>query len=199
MFKLIKSIFNVFILRVQGAKIGKKVRILGKVNVLCRDGASLKNLIIEDNVEVEGVLYLRVRKSGRIIIEKNVKIATEVWLVTANESELRIRKNAIIGSYCILNGGHGIDIGEDSWLAGFVYLNSSDHKIELGEVIRKQGYIGAKIIIGANNWIGGHAFFNKGVITGEGVVVGAGAVVTKSFNTNSVIVGNPAELLRYRT
>ena len=199
MFKTLKSLFNVFILRMQGAKIGKNVKLFGKVNVLCRDGGSLKNVTIEDGVEVEGVLYLRLRKSGKIVLEENVKSATEVWLVTANEAELRIRKNVIIGSYCILNGGHGIDIGEDSWLAGFVYLNSSDHKIEMGELIRKQGYVGAKITVGANNWIGGHAFINKGITTGEGVVVGAGSIVTKSFDANSIVVGNPAKVLRNRT
>jgi len=198
MYKFLNSLFWNLFLRASGASLGKNVKIWGKLNIRCRDNATLRNLIIEDGVRIEGTLYIRLRRSGKIILGENARVATHVWLVSANEAELRLGKNCIIGSYCILNGGHGINIGDFSWLAGFIYMNSSDHSIKKGILIQKQGYVGAPIVIGRDNWIGGHVFVCKGINTGEGVVIGAGSVVTKNFGDNLVIVGNPARVLRER-
>jgi acetyltransferase-like isoleucine patch superfamily enzyme len=45
--------------------------------------------------------------------------------------------------------------------------------------------------------IGGGAVILPGLTIGEGAMVGAGSVVTKSVPAHSVVVGNPARLLRY--
>ena len=38
----------------------------------------------------------------------------------------------------------------------------------------------------------------KGVKIGDGCVIGAGSIVTKSLPSNSVAVGCPARVIRYR-
>ena len=53
------------------------------------------------------------------------------------------------------------------------------------------------ISIGNNCWIGGNAVINPGVKLGHNVVVGAGSVVTKSFEDNVVIAGNPAKVIQF--
>jgi acetyltransferase-like isoleucine patch superfamily enzyme len=45
--------------------------------------------------------------------------------------------------------------------------------------------------------IGGGAVILPGLTIGEGAMVGAGAVVTKSVPAHSLVVGNPARLLRF--
>ncbi|SNS11434.1 hypothetical protein SAMN04488503_2802 [Humidesulfovibrio mexicanus] len=185
-------------LRLAGAAVGRNLRVQGPLRILLRDGASLKNLHVGDDVTLGGTTYLRMRAGGRVRIGQRVSLGTEVWLVAANAALLELGDDVQVGSYCLLNGGHGLSIGADSWLAGFVYLNSSDHKIEPGRLIREQGYTGAAIAIGPDNWLGGHSFICKGVRTGRGVVVGAGAVVTKSFGDEAIVAGNPARLLRRR-
>ena len=163
-----------------------------------RDGASFKNIKIGDNVTFGGKTYIRLRKEGSIEIGNGCSLGTEVWLVSANVGKLTLGQKVIVGSYCILNGGHGIEIGDSSWIAGFVYLNSSDHLINKNALIQDQGYEGAPIKIGKDNWIGGHSFINKGVSTGMGVVVGAGTIVTKDFPDYAIVVGNPGKIIKYR-
>ena len=45
--------------------------------------------------------------------------------------------------------------------------------------------------------IGANATILCGIIIGEGSMVGAGAVVTKNVPPNSVVVGNPAKVIRF--
>lgn len=55
-----------------------------------------------------------------------------------------------------------------------------------------------KTQIGSDVWIGAGAIIKDGVNIGDGTIVGAGAIVTKSVPPFSIMIGNPARLLRYR-
>jgi carbonic anhydrase/acetyltransferase-like protein (isoleucine patch superfamily) len=52
--------------------------------------------------------------------------------------------------------------------------------------------------IGNDVWIGIGAIVLSGVLVGDGAVIGAGTLVSKSVPPYAVIVGNPAEIVRYR-
>lgn len=192
------SFLMVQYLRLKGAKVGKNCQINGPLEILLRDNARLSNLIIGDNVTFGGKIYIRIRKNGRIVLGNGVRTGTEVWLVAANDAVISVGENSIINSYNILNGGHGITIGANCIFGGFAYLNTSDHGFRKGELILKQGFFGAPIIIGDDVWLGGHVFINKGITIGTGAVIGAGAVVTKDIPSNSIAVGNPAKIIRER-
>jgi acetyltransferase-like isoleucine patch superfamily enzyme len=194
----IRSAYWTFYLRFHNAKVGKNLRVGGPLNILLRDGATLKNLTIGDNVTFDGKTYIRMRKSGKIIIGNGVRLGTETWLVTANDSELSIGENCDFGGYSILNGGHGIHIGAHCISGGFLNVNSSNHKYRKGELIQKQGYYGAPIEIGDDVWLGGHLNILNGVKIGTGAVIGAGSVVTKDISDYKIVAGNPARVIGER-
>ena len=52
------------------------------------------------------------------------------------------------------------------------------------------------IKINKNVWIGANSVILPGVNIGKNCIVGAGSIVTKSFEENSIIGGNPAKLIR---
>ena len=92
-----------------------------------------------------------------------------------------------------------IIIGDDCLIAQNVVIRSDDHRFDdVDRLIRRQGRVGANIRIENDCWIGANAVVLKGVHLGAHCVVGAGAIVTKSFPPYSVIVGNPAKLLKSR-
>lgn len=55
-----------------------------------------------------------------------------------------------------------------------------------------------QIIIGNDVWIGCDVIIMGGVHIGNGAVIGAGAVVAKDVPPYSVVVGNPARVIKYR-
>lgn len=194
----IRSSLVVLWLRMHGAVVGQGVYFGCFPNILLRDGATLHTLTIGDNVVFDARVYIRIRSSGKLIVEDNARICAEVWLVTANSSALRVGPRTVVGPYNILNGGHGLDIGADCLLAGFVYCCSSDHVAKRGKLIREQGFAGAPIVIGDDSWIGGHVAICKGVHMANGSVVGAGAVVTSDTSPYSINAGVPAKKIGER-
>lgn len=59
-----------------------------------------------------------------------------------------------------------------------------------------QKMIVKETIIGENCFIGEKSIILPGVILGNNVIVAAGSVVTKSFDDNVLIGGNPAKIIK---
>lgn len=55
-----------------------------------------------------------------------------------------------------------------------------------------------KTFLGSDVWVGDNAVILAGVRIGNGAVVGAGTIVTKDIPDFSIVIGNPARILRYR-
>ena len=196
---MFRSLFWTLYLRMRGGQVGKGFCVLGNLDILLRDGACFSNIRIGDNVTFGGKVYIRIRKNGKLILGNEVRTGPEVWLVTANDSEFRVGEKSILGSYTIINGGHGITIGSNCIFAAFVYINTSEHGFKKNEFIQNQGFFGASIKIGNDVWIGGHTFINKGVNLGTGSVIGAGSIVFKDVPEYKIVIGNPAKVLKDRT
>ena len=80
----------------------------------------------------------------------------------------------------------GINIGDESYIASGAILFSHDFTRH----IHCQTFIGKRCFIGANSII------MPGVVIGDSVIVGAGAVVTKDVESNCIVAGNPAVVIK---
>lgn len=92
-----------------------------------------------------------------------------------------------------------ITIGDNVMIGPNTVINSGSHKYENPNMlIRDQGHKKAPIIICNDAFIGGNVFILPGVTIGEGAVIGAGSIVTKNVEPNTVVVGNPARIIKRR-
>ena len=80
----------------------------------------------------------------------------------------------------------GVHIGDNSMITGNVIMLAHDHV--RGMVI--------DTYIGSNVFVGGGSIIMPGIRIGNHVIVGAGSVVTKDVPDHSVVVGNPARVIR---
>jgi acetyltransferase-like isoleucine patch superfamily enzyme len=150
-------------------------------------GASPKNLDISGPCVIHG--------GGKFVVGQNVSLRATPRLPI----ELFCAPGAVLTleDGCFLNQGvrvvccQEIIIGEYSLFGDeSVIMDCDFHGV--GDSPAKT----APVIVEQGVWVGTRAIIIKGVTLGTGCVVGAGAVVTRSVPSRSLVVGNPARIVR---
>jgi acetyltransferase-like isoleucine patch superfamily enzyme len=116
-------------------------------------------------------------------VSGDIRIGKDVWISFA------------VSGGCYIQGLNGIVIDDETIFAPGVKIISANHDLDDFANIVPCG----PITIGKRCWIGANAVILPEVTLGDGVVVGAGSVVTRSFAENSVVAGNPAQLIKMRS
>jgi len=109
---------------------------------------------------------------------------------------VRIGNNVLVGRYCIV---HHCDIGDYSMTGEHSVLNHGGHYHHSDRTdipMALQGGVIEPIAIAEDCIVNSNTVVMASVARGS--IVGAGAVVTRPVEEYSIVVGNPARLLRKR-
>ncbi len=108
---------------------------------------------------------------------------------------ISLGRNVFINDHCIFLDCAPIVIGDDVQIGPAVQLYTAQHPLDAK--VRRSGLESASPIrIGSDVWIGGGALVLPGVTIGDRSIVGAGSVVVHHVPLYSVVVGNPARMVR---
>lgn len=117
--------------------------------------------------------------ADNISIGENVYFGRNIYIDAIQQ--IVINDGTMIGPNCtIISGSHN--------------YNSADLKSIPFDNKMKKG----RVVIEQNVWIGANVCISANLTIGEGSVVGMGAVITKDVPPFSVVVGNPARIIKFR-
>jgi acetyltransferase-like isoleucine patch superfamily enzyme len=199
------SFIKVFIYRLKGYKIGKKVSIgFGSVisgrKVEIKDHAKIGFLTIIRGQEIKIGRFVSIGSTSFIDVNKfhvddDSRIKEQVYVggLFAPDSELIIGKRAIIMQFSFINPTKPIKIGDDTGIGGHCLLFT--HGSWLSQL---DGFpvTFAPITLGNNVWLPWRVFIMPGVRVGDNVVIGANSLVTMDIPSNCLAAGSPAKILK---
>lgn len=126
-------------------------------------------------------------------LDEGAMINSPFYMEFANHLEMGV--NSFINYDCIMFNNAMVKLGDNVLVGPKVSFYTAIHSIDAKQ--REQWLVYAKpITVEDNVWIGGSATILGGVTIGKNAIVGAGAVVTKDVEPNTIVVGNPARVLR---
>lgn len=143
-----------------------------------------------------------INKKNRLLLEIFGKVGNQPNIVTPFYCDygcfIEVGKNFFANYNCTILDNGGVKIGDNVLFAPNVSLYTVGHPLD--PELRNQEWEQAHpITIGNNVCLGGNVVILPGVKIGDNVVVGAGSVVNKNIPPNSIVVGNPAKVLRQIT
>ncbi|MFD2178340.1 DapH/DapD/GlmU-related protein [Veronia pacifica] len=156
---------------------------------------------VAESAVIELVTFGRWVEIGQRTVLQNVEIGDYSYIV--DDAEVA---NCTIGKFTSIAAKVRINPGNHPWwrptLHHFTYRPGQygmlgDDEVEKDPEIfnwRKEN----AVAIGHDVWIGHGVVITAGVTIGDGAIIGAGSIVTKDVAPYTVVVGNPAKLLRPR-
>jgi maltose O-acetyltransferase len=106
-----------------------------------------------------------------------------------------IGHNTYLNAFCTILDNNEVRIGNHVMIGPAVQICTAAHLLQAEA--RIAGWEVTKpVVIEDNVWIGGSAVVLPDVTIGRNAVVGAGAVVTRDVPADTVVIGNPARVIR---
>lgn len=122
---------------------------------------------------------------------------------TDNEVCVTFGKNVQLNDSVHIVGRKKIFIGDNVLIASRVFITdlnhgcySEDYHSHPMSVPKDRPLTASSVLIEENVWIGENAVVLPGVIVGKGSIIGASSVVTKNVPPYSIVVGNPAKVIK---
>lgn len=147
-----------------------------------------------------GLKYISI--GDNCYIQKNCFLgAFDHWEKDTFNPEIKIGNNFHMNFNCQITAINKIVIGDNVLIGSRVYIMDYLHgKVTKEEInippVKRSLFSKGPVIIGNNVWIGSGVIILPNVTIGDNCIIGANSVVTKSFEKNSVIAGNPARLIK---
>ena len=178
--------------------IGKNCNIAPSVSFI-----NPKNIFIGDNVVLEDSVLLDAENGKGIFIGNNTIIRRFTTILSSGSEYpkgfVKIGNSSHIGTFNYLTGHNGLQIGNNCLLAPYVFINGFSHNFNNKSLlVKSQGSKAKQILIGNDVYIA----IRSSVISGcleDGCVVYAHSLVNKKFKPFSIIKGQPAKLIKFRS
>lgn len=169
-----------------------------------------KNIKFGRNLSIKKRPIISIKNGGCLKIGNNVKLNSNnnkyhinlfrpvKIMINGSKSLISIGDNCRIHGSC-LNAINEISIGANCLIAANCQiLDNSGHDIYESNM-QKISSKSKKVVIEDNVWIGTGSIILPGTKIGRGSVVSAGSVVRGSFDSNSLIAGNPSKTVKIIT
>ena len=129
-------------------------------------------------------------------VGRTVRIRRNCY-ISATRGQININDDVLIAHNSWIAGHGVINIGKNTLIGPNVVIVSSNHDLNPKHYPAMDApEIEGVINIGENCWVGANSTIVPDVTIGDGCIVAGGTVVTKDVPSNTLIAGNPAQVVK---
>lgn len=137
---------------------------------------------------------VKIKGPGRLEMGRGSSIGRGTQIFIGEGASLVMGPGSRISDRGIINAVVGVSLGERARISWDVQILDSDFH----SITRSDGSVSTPmdpIVIDDRAFIGANSMILKGVRVGRGAVVGAGSVVPRSVAPESIVAGNPSQVI----
>ncbi len=161
---------------------------LEQLRVIARDALYEHNTLHPNVRGPIGPKLAKLLRSNDVIIETPFHCAYGI--------NIELGRDVFLNAGCTILDCAKVTIEDECQLGPGVQIYCAEHHKDPKKRCVEGLEIAYPVHLGKRAWIGGGAIILAGTTIGEGAVVGAGSVVTKDVAPNTVVAGNPAQLIK---
>lgn len=155
------------------------------------------SITIGDKCILENTTFYIHGNNNKLFIDDNVKIHGGVIQVLGENASVSIaRRTTIMSAHLVAENETSITIGEDCMLAHNVEIRTSDSHPIYNIHSKQRTNPDQSIFLEEHVWIAENALILKGVTIGKNSVVGSRSIVTRNVESNKVVAGVPAKVVK---
>ena len=160
-----------------------------------------KGSIIKPFLNYANKKYISIGENVNIGSFCRITVSTEFGgkkCESKNRVRIKIGNNVDIGNNTFISANNNIEIGDHVIMSSYVFITDHNHGFEnIQKNIHEQPLSeGGFVKIGDNVFLGEKCSILRNVSIGERSVVGSNSVVTKDIPAYSIVVGNPARIIK---
>ena len=137
---------------------------------------------------------IRIGKNVTMVAGDGFRTSLTTTKMRGKAGSITIGDNVLVMNGVRVSSADEIIISDDCMLANFCYLMDADWH-DVYDRTYSPGRT-APIVLEKGVWVGDSAIICKGVHIGENSIIGAGSVVRHNVPANSIVMGNPAKIIR---
>lgn len=160
------------------------------------------------------ILYVERQMPSSISLKARLDVVPRA--ASHERHRLSLGKHSLIEESCVVCTWHGdvilkdgasigigsvvigpVLLGENSACSQNCFISGQSHHYEdISKNFLRQGFRTSQVVIQHDVWIGSNSVVLCGVRIGNNSIIGGGSVVTEDIPPYSVVVGNPARVIR---
>lgn len=203
-------------------RIGVWTNALPRANAIARSVHGERNSVLYKDAKLKSVRFDIVGSGNHILIQPGCVLNKVTFYIRGDNHRILIQDRCrfndganiwLEGDHCSLEIGrdstfenvhlalteHGskLSIGQDCMFAYGIEVRTGDsHSVISRDTNERINHV-KDVSIGDHVWVAAHCIILKGVSIGANSIVASGAVVTRSFDTEDIVIGgNPATKLK---
>ena len=134
--------------------------------------------------------------NASVIIGENIRINKELKIECGSNCSVIIGDNTTFVNTTIYSSYADVLIGNDCMFSYGIYIRNHDSHCIFNINSGQRLNYSRNIEIGDHVWVGQNCILLGGFKVGKGSVLGAGSVSSSQFESNIIIGGNPARIIR---